>query len=133
MAGSRRHCAARADPASPGQDAGRGGRYPDGPDHDFFRRVAAETDARRIVDLGCGTGLLTVTLTGPGRVVTGIDPDPAMLQRASSRPGGDAVIWRLGTAELLLEHARRRRGRAATPVPKPPADRDRPAASGTRP
>lgn len=36
---------------------------PAGPDHDFFRSQAAETDARRIVDLGCGTGLLPGTLT----------------------------------------------------------------------
>lgn len=35
---------------------------PDGPDHDFFRAFAARIDARRIVDLGCGTGILTVTL-----------------------------------------------------------------------
>lgn len=74
---------------------------PDGPDHDYFRRLADEVGAREIVDLGCGTGLLTVTLTGPRRTVTGIDPDPSMLARAVSRPGGQAVTWRLGTADQL--------------------------------
>ena len=78
---------------------------PDGPDHDYFRRVADEVDARGVVDLGCGTGLLTVTLTGPERTVTGIDPDPSMLERAASRPGGHAVTWRLGAADQLPDRA----------------------------
>lgn len=78
---------------------------PAGPDHDYFRSVADEVDARDIIDLGCGTGLLTVTLTRPGRTVTGIDPDPAMLERAATRTGGDAVTWRLGTADQLHKGA----------------------------
>lgn len=78
---------------------------PDGPDHNYFRRLADEVDAREIVDLGCGTGLLTVTLTGPGRTVTGIDPDPSMLGRAASRPGGHEATWRLGTADQLPDAA----------------------------
>ncbi|WP_289020067.1 class I SAM-dependent methyltransferase [uncultured Ornithinimicrobium sp.] len=74
---------------------------PDGPDHDFFRRFADHLGAKRIVDLGCGTGLLTVTLTAPGRTVTGIDPAAAMLDRATARPGGEAVNWVLGTGEQI--------------------------------
>ena len=35
---------------------------PDGPDHDFYRALADSRDARSILDLGCGTGILTVTL-----------------------------------------------------------------------
>ena len=34
---------------------------PDGPDHDYFRALADAVDARAILDLGCGTGILTVT------------------------------------------------------------------------
>lgn len=74
---------------------------PDGPDHDFFRRLAQETGAERIVDLGCGTGLLTVTLAETGRAVVGIDPAEAMLEVARTRPGGDAVRLLRGTAELI--------------------------------
>lgn len=74
---------------------------PPGEDHAFFRRVTDEADARRIVDLGCGTGSLTVTLAGQGRTVVGIDPAEAMLAFARARPGGDAVEWRCGTAELI--------------------------------
>lgn len=77
---------------------------PDGPDHDFFRGFADHLGANRIVDLGCGTGLLTVTLARAGRTVTGIDPAPAMLERAATRPGGEAVNWVLGTGDVLTPH-----------------------------
>lgn len=74
---------------------------PDGPDHDFFRNIAAETGAHTITDLGCGTGILTVTLADRSRRVVGIDPTPGMLKRAASRPGGGAVEWVLGTSEQI--------------------------------
>ncbi|MBB5849425.1 class I SAM-dependent methyltransferase [Micrococcus endophyticus] len=74
---------------------------PPGEDHAFFRQVAEEAGATRIVDLGCGTGSLTVTLADEGRAVVGIDPAEAMLAVARARPGGNAVTWRQGTAELI--------------------------------
>lgn len=74
---------------------------PDGPDHTWFRALASSLGAGRITDLGCGTGLLTVTLAEPGRRVVGIDPAPAMLGVARARPGGDRVEWRLGGVELI--------------------------------
>lgn len=74
---------------------------PDGPDHDYFRELARDMSATRLTDLGCGTGILTATLTGPGRTVIGIDPAGAMLERAATRPGGDSVEWRLGKSELI--------------------------------
>ncbi len=73
----------------------------DGPDHDYFRALADEVSASCITDLGCGTGILTVTLAKKGRRVTGFDPAATMLSRAASRPGGDQVEWRLGTSELI--------------------------------
>ena len=73
----------------------------DGPDHDYFRALADEVSASCITDLGCGTGILTVTLAKKGRRVTGIDPAATMLSRAASRPGGDQVEWRLGASELI--------------------------------
>lgn len=69
---------------------------PDGPDHDHVRALADEIDARSVVDLGCGTGLLTVSLARPGRRVVGIDPSTTMLAYAAARPGGHAVTWVLG-------------------------------------
>ena len=37
----------------------------------------------------------------PGRTVIAIDPAPAMLAKASSRPGGWEVEWRLGTSDQI--------------------------------
>ncbi|MEQ6898838.1 class I SAM-dependent methyltransferase [Microbacterium sp. KR10-403] len=69
------------------------GDNPDGPDHDYYRALAAERGARRILDLGCGTGILTVTFSAPGRTVVGVDPSHAMLEYARRRPGADTVRW----------------------------------------
>lgn len=74
---------------------------PDGQDHDYYRGLATRLHSTRITDLGCGTGILTVTLMAAGRRVLGIDPAAAMLGRAAARPGGDAVEWRLGTSNLI--------------------------------
>lgn len=62
---------------------------------------ADATGAREIIDLGCGTGMLTVTLAGSGRGVVGIDPSRSMLAHARGRPGGDTIEWRLGAPELI--------------------------------
>ena len=42
---------------------------PGGDDHAYYRALADQIDARTIVDLGCGTGLLTRSLarSQPGR------------------------------------------------------------------
>ncbi|WP_026550706.1 class I SAM-dependent methyltransferase [Arthrobacter sp. Br18] len=69
---------------------------PDGADSDFFRSLADDLDARKVVDLGCGTGLLTVTFSTAGRDVVGIDPSPAMLGAARARRGAENVSWVLG-------------------------------------
>lgn len=74
---------------------------PDGEDHEYFRALADQLGAERIVDLGCGTGILTVTLARFGRTVVGIDPAAAMLVISAARPGGDQVEWRLGTSERI--------------------------------
>lgn len=74
---------------------------PDGPDHDYFRALADHLEARTIVDLGCGTGILTVTFAQAGRAVVGIDPSANMLAFARSRPGAESVTWRLGTSGAI--------------------------------
>ena len=46
---------------------------PPGEDHAYFRRAAQESGARRIVDLGCGNGLLVYILSNEGHKGIGID------------------------------------------------------------
>lgn len=77
------------------------GDNPDGPDHDFYRALADDSEARSILDIGCGTGMLTVTFARPGRSVTGIDPSPAMLSYARSRPGAESVDWVDGDSRAI--------------------------------
>ncbi|MFS0702321.1 class I SAM-dependent methyltransferase [Cellulomonas sp. 179-A 4D5 NHS] len=69
---------------------------PDGPDHDWFRALADEVGAAAVLDLGCGTGLLTVTFARPGRAVVGVDPSPTMLAHARARAGSADVRWAQG-------------------------------------
>ncbi len=78
---------------------------PDGPDHEFYRALAQERGARSILDLGCGTGILTVTLAEAGCTVVGVDPSAAMLSHARRRPGGDAVTWVLGDWQSIPERS----------------------------
>ena len=66
---------------------------PDGPDHDFYRNVAHEVDAASILDIGAGTGILTVSFARTGRTVVGIDPSETRLDYARRRAGGDRVTW----------------------------------------
>lgn len=74
---------------------------PDGPDHDFYRALAQELNAKTIVDLGCGTGILTVTLAGADRKVIGVDPASAMLDVARAREGGGNVQWVQGYSSQI--------------------------------
>jgi len=74
---------------------------PCGADTDFYLGLAAELDAHRILDLGCGTGLLTRDLATGGRQVVGVDPAPAMLAVARRHPGTARVRWVEGDARAL--------------------------------
>ncbi|MCB9431485.1 MAG: class I SAM-dependent methyltransferase [Ardenticatenaceae bacterium] len=76
---------------------------PRGADTDFYLTLAAELNAHRIIDLGCGTGLLTCELATGKRQVIGIDPSPAMLAVAQRKPEAERVEWVVGDASVLGE------------------------------
>lgn len=64
----------------------------------FFLDAANETHCSRILDLGCGTGQITVKLADAGHQVTGIDPALASLDVAQRKPGAERVRWIHGLA-----------------------------------
>jgi Trans-aconitate methyltransferase len=78
---------------------------PGGDDHAYYRALADAIDARSIIDLGCGTGLLTRSLATPGRTVIGVDPSRTMLDYAARQPGSESVMWIRGDASVLAQDA----------------------------
>ncbi|MCA9956920.1 MAG: class I SAM-dependent methyltransferase [Anaerolineales bacterium] len=74
---------------------------PHGPDFDFYLALAAALLAQRILDLGCGTGLLTRQLAVGEREVTGVDPAAAMLAYALHQPDAERVKWIKGDSSAL--------------------------------
>jgi SAM-dependent methyltransferase len=71
------------------------------PDFDFVLGLAADVQARTIIDLGCGTGRLATYLAGADRRVIGVDPAPAMIDVARARAAAELVEWRIGDARTL--------------------------------
>jgi SAM-dependent methyltransferase len=74
---------------------------PRGADTDFYVHLATDLNAHTIIDLGCGTGLLTRELATGDRRVTGVDPAPAMLAVARRQPGEERVHWIEGDSSAL--------------------------------
>lgn len=70
-------------------------------DTDFYLQLAADLDAHTIIDLGCGTGLLTCQLATNDRQVIGVDPAPAMLAVARRQLRADHVHWIEGDSQAL--------------------------------
>ncbi len=61
-------------------------------DRDFYLSLAG-TPNQRILDLGCGTGLLCNAYAAQNHHVTGVDPSPAMLEVAHRKPHGKEIEW----------------------------------------
>jgi SAM-dependent methyltransferase len=75
--------------------------YEPGTQPDFYLGVAERIGAQTVIDLGCGTGIITLEFARRGYRMTGVDPSPAMLNAARQKPGADGVQWVEGGAEQL--------------------------------
>ncbi|MFD9072626.1 class I SAM-dependent methyltransferase [Streptomyces lasiicapitis] len=74
---------------------------PDRGDLDPYLRLAEEFGARRVLDIGCGTGVFALLLAERGIDVVGVDPALASLDVARGKPGGERVRWINGDATEL--------------------------------
>ncbi len=74
---------------------------PDRRDLDVYKAIAEELGARRVLDVGCGTGTFALLLASNGLEVTGVDPASASLDVARAKPGSERVRWILGDATTL--------------------------------
>jgi len=62
---------------------------PDGP----FYRALAQQHRGPVLDLGCGTGRITIPLAREGVPITGLDVMPPMLARAQSKAADLPITW----------------------------------------
>jgi len=71
---------------------------------EYFRAVFGGFGGKRVLDVGCGGGILAEALAAEGAVVTGIDPSEQSLgaARDHARRAGPTIDYRHGTAEELV-------------------------------
>src|SRR4051794_40696530 len=74
---------------------------PDRSDLAVYAAIVDELGARRVLDVGCGTGTFALMLAGRGVDVVGVDPAAASLDVARAKPGADRVRWIEGDATTL--------------------------------
>jgi SAM-dependent methyltransferase len=74
---------------------------PDRSDLDAYLAIADELAARRVLDVGCGTGTFALLLAARGRDVTAVDPALGSLGVARRKPAAERVRWLHGDATTL--------------------------------
>ena len=68
---------------------------------DFYLEKAKQFNVTSVIDIGCGTGLLSYEFAKIGCKVLGVEPSEQMLEVASKRTGCENVQWIEGSADLL--------------------------------
>jgi len=66
---------------------------PDRCDLDAYAAIVGEFGARRVLDVGCGTGTFACLLAARGVTVVAVDPAGASLEVARAKPAADRVHW----------------------------------------
>ncbi|MFI6678366.1 class I SAM-dependent methyltransferase [Kribbella sp. NPDC050470] len=74
---------------------------PDRGDLEHYVAMVEEFGARRVLDVGCGTGELACWLARLGVEVVGVDPAEASLEVAKGKEFADRVRWIHGDATTL--------------------------------
>lgn len=74
-------------------------------DHAFYEQRLGPAP-QRVLDLGCGTGLLARRLVRLGHHVTGVDPAAGMIAFARTQPGTEGIGWHHGTIDVLPDDRR---------------------------
>jgi ubiquinone/menaquinone biosynthesis C-methylase UbiE len=66
-----------------------------------YLSIADELGARRVLDVGCGTGCLAVLLADSDRAVVAIDPAAASLEVAKLKDATGRITWIHGDAKAV--------------------------------
>lgn len=76
-----------------------------GKDDEFFLGLLTKINAKKIADLGCGTGRLTTHFAKAGYHITAIDPNEEAIEYAKSKEYPDVVTWIVGDSTNLQTNA----------------------------
>lgn len=74
-----------------------------GDEKQFYIKLAKDLSVKTIVDLGSGTGLLTIELANLGYQMIGVEPSHLMLEVARKNSKGSNIEWIQGDARSLKE------------------------------
>ena len=69
-------------------------------DREFYLSLAVGPRCR-VLDFGCGTGLLANAYAERGHLVTAVDPSSAMLEQGRRRPCGAQIEWVQGEVQRI--------------------------------
>ncbi|TSB46525.1 class I SAM-dependent methyltransferase [Alkalicoccobacillus porphyridii] len=74
-------------------------------DENFFLTLLKQTKGKRVADLGCGTGRLTIRFAEDGYEIVGIDPNGEAIEVAKQKEGAAQIQWIVGDSSDLKENA----------------------------